>query len=118
KGIGVNNVKVVSAFDIKTLRQSVRDALNKPELSVIISRGPCSMLQRTRSEPRAIDTSKCDQCGVCFMTGCSAIQQGNGSVIIDTTLCIGEACNVCLQLCPHQAILAQSDIKVEEAQQG
>ena len=114
RGVGVNDVKVVNAFDIKALRQSARSALDNPELSVIISRGDCSMLLRTRSEPRAIDTRKCDQCGVCFLIGCSAIQQENERVFIDTTLCVGEACNVCQQLCPHQAIAPQSEIVAEE----
>ncbi|MFC2020765.1 indolepyruvate ferredoxin oxidoreductase subunit alpha [Chloroflexota bacterium] len=114
RGVGVSDVKVVNAFDIKALRQRVRSALDNPELSVIISRGACSMLLRTRSEPRAIDTRKCDQCGVCFLVGCSAIQQENERVFIDTTLCVGEACNVCQQLCPHQAIAPQSDFEAEE----
>ncbi len=114
RGIGVSDVKVVNAFDIKALRHSIRSALDKPELSVIISRGICSMLLRTRSEPRAIDTRKCDGCGVCFLVGCSAIQRENESVFIDATLCVGDACNICLQICPHQAIAPQSDIAAED----
>jgi len=116
RSLGVSDVQVVNAFDVRALRQSVRSALDKPELSVIISHGDCSMLLRTRSEPRTIDIHKCDQCGVCFMIGCSAIQQENECVYIDTSLCVGEACNICLQLCPHRAILPQSDIRVGEVQ--
>ncbi len=113
-GIGVTDVKVVDAFDVKAVRQSLRSSLDNPELSVIIIRGACAMLVPTRSEPRAIDTLKCDQCGVCFLTGCSAIQQENEQVFIDTALCLGETCNVCQQLCPQRAIVPQSEIVAEE----
>jgi len=112
RSIGVNDVQVVDAFNIKDLRQSIRRALNKPELSVIISNGDCSMLTRARSEPRTIEIQKCDQCGVCFMTGCSAIQRDDERVIIDINLCVGEVCNVCTQLCPHGAILPQSELEL------
>src|SRR3990172_8211658 len=114
RGVGVKDVRVVNAFDVRTLRQHVRSALDNPELSVIIARGLCAMLLKTRTESRAIDAQKCDQCGVCFLVGCSAIRQEGEHVFIDAALCVGEACNVCLQICPHQAIAPQSDIATEE----
>jgi len=114
RGIGVSDVRVIDAFNVKALRQNIRSALENPDLSVIISRGSCSMLQRTRSEPRAIDIGKCNQCGVCFLVGCSAIQKENEQFFIDSTLCVGETCNICLQICPQQAIAPQSDFKAEE----
>ncbi len=114
KGIGVKDVRVVNAFDVRTVRQNIRGALDNPGLSVIIARGVCAMLLRTRSEPRIVDARKCDQCGVCFLVGCSAIRQENDQFFIDATLCVGEACNVCLQICPHKAIVAQSDITPED----
>ncbi|GAG12727.1 unnamed protein product, partial [marine sediment metagenome] len=49
RGIGVEDVKVVDAFDMKALRTSVRSSINSPELSVIIVRGTCPMRVRTRS---------------------------------------------------------------------
>lgn len=114
RGVGVNDVRVVNAFDVRDLRQNIRSALDNPELSVIIARGPCAMLLRARSETRAINALKCDQCGVCFLVGCSAIRQEGERVFIDAALCVGEACNVCLQLCPHQAIAPRSVIAAEE----
>ena len=114
RGVGVKNVRVVNAFDVKALRQNVRSALDNPELSVVIARGDCAMLLRTRSEPRAIDAGKCNQCGVCFLVGCSAIRQEDEHIFIDASLCVGEACDVCLQMCPQQAIAPQSGIAAEE----
>ena len=112
RGVGVSDVKVVDAFDIKALRASVRSSLESPELSVIIVRGACSVYT-PRSKPRAIDTEKCNNCGVCLMIGCPAIQSEKEQVCIDTALCVGDACTICQQLCPRQAIAPQYKIMKE-----
>ncbi|PIU55349.1 MAG: hypothetical protein COS88_04815 [Chloroflexi bacterium CG07_land_8_20_14_0_80_51_10] len=65
RSIGVSDVKVIDAFNIKALRAGVRSSLDSPELSVIIVRGACSVRVPRRSEPRAIDTEKCNRCGGC-----------------------------------------------------
>jgi len=104
RGIGVDDVKVVDAFNMKALRTAVRSSVDSPELSVIIVRGTCSVLLRARSGPRAVDAEKCDRCGVCLKIGCPAIQSENGQVYIDAALCAGDACTICEQLCPKKAI--------------
>lgn len=106
RGIGVEDVKVVNAFDAKALRAAVRGAIGNPQLSVIIVRGGCSVRLRTRSGQRAIDTEKCDGCGVCLRLGCPAIQKLDERLFIDATLCAGDACTLCEQLCPKKAIAA------------
>lgn len=114
-GIGVKNVKVVDAFNIKALRTSVRDFLDSNELSVIIVRGSCSVLLKKRSGQRAIDTEICNQCEVCLLLGCPAIQSEGEQVCIDTILCAGDACTLCQQICPRQAIVPQSEIEVKKS---
>ena len=108
RGTGISDVRVVDAFDMKALRRNVRSALNNPEPSVIIVRGACSMRLPTRSNPRAIDNERCNLCGICLRLGCSAIQKEDEQVYIDAALCVGDACTVCQQLCPQQAIAPQS----------
>ena len=115
RGIGVSDVKVVDAFNLKALRASVKSSLDNPELSVIIVRGACSVHVPRRSEPRTIDTEKCNQCGICLLVGCPAIESENGQVYIDTTLCVGDACTICEQLCPRQAIVPQSKIEATKS---
>ena len=110
RGIGVNDVKVVDAFNLKALRDSVRSSLDNPELSVIIVRGACSVRVPKRGEPRAIDMERCNLCGICLLLGCSAIQREEERIYIDPTLCVGDACTICQQLCPRQAIVSQSKI--------
>jgi indolepyruvate ferredoxin oxidoreductase alpha subunit len=108
KGIGVNDVKVVDAFDMKELRSSVRSSLDNPELSVVIVRGACSVRLKTRPGPRYIDLDKCDNCGICLLIGCRAIQKDNNQMQIDDTLCVGDACTICHQICPRKAIEIKS----------
>jgi indolepyruvate ferredoxin oxidoreductase alpha subunit len=115
RGIGVEDVKVVDAFDMKALRAAARDSINSPELSVIIVRGACSVRLQTRSEPMAIDVEECDGCGTCLKIGCPAIQKEAEQVYIDATSCVGEACTVCQQLCPERAISPMSTIKTKES---
>jgi len=86
------------------LRAGVRDSLDRPEVSVIIVRGACAMRVRKRTNPRVISVEKCDQCGTCLRLGCPAIQSANGQVFIEPTLCAGDICTICEQLCPQRAI--------------
>jgi indolepyruvate ferredoxin oxidoreductase alpha subunit len=110
RGCGVKDVKVIDAFDTKALRSGVRSALDSPELSVIIVRGACAMRMPKRGEPRAIDIQSCNLCGTCLLLGCSAIQKTDEQLYIEPSLCAGEACTVCQQICPKQAIGTQSKI--------
>ncbi len=115
RGIGVNDVQVVDAFDLKALRTRVRASLNNPELSVIIVRGDCPDLAAVPPTPLIIDTEKCDQCNICLRLGCPAIQLDDGQVYIEATLCVGDSCYLCLQLCPRQAIIFQSKTDAQES---
>ncbi|MFC2039918.1 thiamine pyrophosphate-dependent enzyme, partial [Chloroflexota bacterium] len=107
RGIGVREVSVVDAFDIKLLRQQLRAAIASPELSVLIVRGECAVRAPKGIRASFVDTAKCDDCGVCLLIGCSAIQKKDRQVFIDANLCVGDACTICCQVCPHQAIAAR-----------
>jgi len=114
RGIGVKDIKVINAFDVKALRAGVRDSLDRPEVSVIIVRGFCAMLVRKRANPGKVDVEKCNECGVCLRLGCPAIQSVDGKVFIEPTLCAGDICTICEQLCPQKAISAQAKNKSKE----
>ena len=106
RGIGVKDLKVINAFDLKALRDGLRDSLNRPELSVIIVRGACAVQVKKRANQRQIDTEKCNQCGTCLKLGCGAIQSVDGKMFIEASLCAGDACGICEQCCPQKAISA------------
>jgi len=111
RGIGVSDVRVVDAFDMKQLRDAVRNAVDSTELSVVIVRGACVMLTPKRSEPMAIDAEKCNLCGICLQLGCPAIQKEKKQVYIDSALCAGATCTICQQICPRQAIDLKSRVE-------
>jgi len=104
KGIGVKDVKVVDSFDMKALRTAMRSSLDNPELSIVIVRGTCAVRLKTKSGQRTVDAEKCDDCGTCLRIGCPAIQKFDDQIFIDTTLCAGDSCTICEQLCPKKAI--------------
>jgi indolepyruvate ferredoxin oxidoreductase alpha subunit len=104
RGIGVKDVKVIDAFDTKALRDGVKDSLDRPEVSVIIVRGACAMRVSQRTNPRQIDTENCTQCGICLRLGCPAIQSTGDGLFIEPTLCAGDICGICEQLCAPKAI--------------
>ncbi len=104
RGIGVRDVKVIDAFNIRELRNGVRDSLKREEVSVIIVRGACAVRVRQRTNPRVIDNDKCVDCGYCLALGCPAIQKKDGKLFIEPTLCAGDICTICEQLCPQKAI--------------
>jgi indolepyruvate ferredoxin oxidoreductase alpha subunit len=104
RGVGVEDVKVLDAFDLKALRSALRDSLQRPELSVVIVRGPCAVRNPRKSAAMVVEQEKCNQCGLCLQIGCPAVQMQDGQVHIDRALCIGECCGICRQLCTRGAI--------------
>jgi len=53
-----------------------------------------------------VDSKLCDQCNVCLLLGCPAIQQRAEEIFIETSLCVGDGCSLCQQICPKKAINA------------
>jgi len=112
KGLGIKDVKVVDALNIRELRAAVKDSLDKPELSVIISRGACAVRTPRGVDPSAIDEERCNQCDICLLIGCPAIQSDGKQPSIDPLMCMGEKCTICQQICPKQAIKPSSKLKI------
>ena len=85
------------------MRAALKDATGTDELSVLVFRAPCVLLDRTR-KPAFLVTGACTACGVCPTLGCPAIAKdaGTGCASIDPGLCIG--CGQCAQYCAFNAI--------------
>lgn len=103
KALGIEDVKVVDAFDIKELENVVKAARNSEQLSVIISKAPCALLDKKITKQYKVDRDACKKCGACLKPGCPAITKlEDGTVTINDTLCNG--CGLCANLCRFGAM--------------
>ena len=102
--IGVPDVRTVDPNDMKAVRLALREATRSDELSVIVFRSPCVLIDRIRKPAYTIADS-CTACGVCTTLGCPAIATNDdGHAVIDQTMCIG--CGQCEQYCAFKSIVS------------
>lgn len=102
KAIGVPNVRVVDAYDMKAVEEAVKTEIEKDEPSVIITKAPCKLLIKEKWETYTICEEDCSNCGLCSKLGCPAIQKGETSTTINDALCAG--CGLCHSMCKKGAI--------------
>ena len=100
EGCGVHDITVVDPFNLKETEKAISDAVNRNQVSVIIARRPCALLDKTVHPAFAIDG--CKNCGACMKLSCPAIERREDHVMINNALCIG--CGMCVQVCPFKAI--------------
>ncbi len=100
--LGVGRVKVVDAFDIKKVRDTIKEELEADEPSVVITRQPCVFMLTEFDEPHFVDRENCTGCKVCIGLGCPALSFKDDKAIINSTICT--ACGLCEQLCRFDAI--------------
>ncbi|MCI8468929.1 MAG: 4Fe-4S binding protein [Eggerthellaceae bacterium] len=103
RALGVDDVRVVDPMDAQATRAALKEATASEELSVIVFRSPCVLLERRVQAPFGVN-ARCTGCGVCATLGCPAIARDPevGLASIDAALCIG--CGQCAQYCRFDAI--------------
>ncbi len=109
RALGVEDVQQVNAFDLPALRKAIKDAIDRPEPSVVVVRGLCALRNRERREPAVVAEERCNGCGLCLRIGCPALVKKDGVVEIDAGLCVGSLCRVCGQVCARSAISVPSE---------
>lgn len=103
RAIGVKNVVEVNAFDIVELERVVKEETAKDEVSVIITKSPCVLLDKSKKPLYITHPDKCKKCGMCMKPGCPAMtRNADGTIHIDDTMCTG--CGLCATLCKFDAI--------------
>ncbi|MEA3547798.1 MAG: indolepyruvate ferredoxin oxidoreductase subunit alpha [Thermodesulfobacteriota bacterium] len=127
QAIGVKHVTSVNAHDIGQCRKVIKEEIERPETSVIISQGPCVLLPAERKRkkfPFTTSIDKCTGCSMCVQLGCPAIrwypispeeakkmgkkEKQKGYARISVEMCTG--CGQCAQLCKFEAITAVEDL--------
>lgn len=112
KALGIKHVRTVDPYDLDATRQAIREEMERPEPSVVITNRPCVLIKGSgrfeKGKIIEVDQGKCTGCKACLRIGCPAIEwkpnpDGNkGKAFIDPQLCTG--CTVCQQLCKFNAI--------------
>ena len=103
RAIGVKNVVEVNARDIQAVEKVVKEEIAKEEVSVIITKTPCVLLDKSKKPSYQTHTDKCKKCGMRMKPGCPAMtKNADGTISIDDTMCTG--CGLCASLCKFDAI--------------
>ena len=103
RAIGVKNVYEINAFDLPLLEKTIKEENEKDEVSVIITKTPCVLLDKRKKPLYIAHEDKCKKCGMCMKPGCPAMTKNpDGTIRIDDTMCTG--CGLCGQLCKFDAI--------------
>lgn len=110
RALGVQHVTTVDPYQFAQTRAVIKEAMERPEVSVVITRRPCVLIKHDVLEKRPplyVEAAKCTGCKACLSIGCPAIswvhgeEGGRGKASIDRLLCTG--CSVCMQQCKFDA---------------
>ena len=108
RGLGVEHVIKVKPKNTAKTMAGIKEAIEYPGLSVVISEEICPLYGRRFKKPSGVvfevNHDKCTQQRDCLNKfACPAFYLEGEQVNIDPNLCIG--CAVCAQVCPEGAIV-------------
>jgi indolepyruvate ferredoxin oxidoreductase alpha subunit len=127
RAVGVKHVYTVNPNNIEETRKIVKQEVERPEPSVIITRSPCVLLpeMRKRKDKKlyVVIPGKCTGCRTCLKLGCPAIEwvpltaeeakklgykeTRKGYSHINAVLCDG--CGQCAPLCKFKALVVAGE---------
>ena len=103
---GVDYVRVINPFNLDQVIKTYKEAIERNDTAVIISKAPCTLIKGlTKKPPVKLVEKNCNNCDKCVNElACPAISKVKGKIIIDESQCDG--CNVCIQVCKYGALEA------------
>ena len=103
RALGIKDVRTIDPYNVPAVRQALKEATANDELSVVVFKRPCVLLERVRETPYVV-TGACKACGACVSIGCPALAKNpaDGTASIDPDQCIG--CGQCAHYCTFNAI--------------
>ncbi len=127
QALGVQRVVVVNPHDVENTRKVLKEEIESPDLSVVISRAPCVLLPEEVKRKKPVyytKTENCTGCTLCVQMGCPAISwtpltpeeavakgyrgKQKGFAAIAEVQCNG--CGQCAAVCKFEAITCREEI--------
>ena len=101
---GVDYVRVINPFNLDQVVKTYKEAFERDDTAVIISKAPCTLIKGlTKKPPVKLIESNCNRCDKCVNElACPAISKLDGKIEIDKSSCDG--CGVCIQVCKYGAL--------------
>ena len=118
-GVRPERIRTVNPYQLPVLFKALRDEIEQPEPSVIITDQPCVLSEFYAKQPSfRVAADACTGCGNCINVGCpaitvtrTAVKKRDGAadvdlkfVDIDAAMCTG--CAMCVESCGPKAIVA------------
>jgi indolepyruvate ferredoxin oxidoreductase alpha subunit len=101
--VGVKNIRVINPYDTKKLEKAIKEELARNELSVIVCRQECVLINKNKKTARyLINQETCKKCDLCIKFGCPAIEFKSEEYLINKAMC--NSCGVCSGICPSKSI--------------
>ena len=99
RAVGVKNVYEINAFDLLLLEKTIKEEVARDEVSVIITKTPCVLLDKRKKPLYIAHADKCKKCGMCMKPGCPAMTKTRTERFILTIQCVQDA--VCVKICAN-----------------
>jgi indolepyruvate ferredoxin oxidoreductase alpha subunit len=100
---GADTVDVIDPLQYKELFDLISMRAAEENLSVIIARFPCRLMDRNSRPAPLYNEDLCRSCGLCLKIDCPAVlEREDGKISIDTSTCVG--CYLCVEVCPFDAL--------------
>ena len=103
---GCDYVRVINPFNLDQVIKTYKEAFERDDTAVIISKAPCTLIKGlAKKPPVTFVEGNCNNCDKCVSElACPAISKIDGKITLDASQCDG--CNVCIQVCKYGALQA------------
>lgn len=118
EAMGIKHIRVIDPYDMKAVRDALKEAMAHDGPSLVVTRRACVLLPEERKRWEALPKfvvveERCagERCHLCLRLGCPAIFVApDGKARIDRTLCT--SCSLCAQVCPktYNAIFSEDKL--------